>query len=212
MDKIFCLGHISPIISPTAFAICNWRLGRLLSSLTIAMTPEHPALSHTSNDPDKHEHCAALATKDDETLMQRRPISINRPLSLARVAIVAILTICAVTFFLATYGKGDRAYERSGVGAGSDVSGMSNWPSSHVPQCASTKPMAPVQLFDNLWSMLTVDEAVQIRSWLFDDARGLNLTHGDRAVMKFVNFVISWRCIPFLTPYFVLSPVTTTSS
>ena len=134
-----------------------------------------------------------LSAEDEQTVIEsHQHAAIERrrgPLSPTRVAIVAILTICIATYFLFMHGAVDRAHlfrEGDDRGGGDDpsVSHTPDWSSSNVPQCAKTEPVAPVDHRDNVWSMLTVGEAVQIHNWLFEDALGLNLTRGDAAVMK----------------------------
>ncbi|EJD41689.1 amine oxidase catalytic domain-containing protein [Auricularia subglabra TFB-10046 SS5] len=58
-----------------------------------------------------------------------------------------------------------------------------------LPQCAAPTGLAPKKpTFDNLWQGLSVSEVVDIREWLLDPARGLNLTRGEHAIMN-DNFI-----------------------
>jgi len=54
-----------------------------------------------------------------------------------------------------------------------------------VQQCSSTVHGALKQPLDNLWTGLTVPEVAQIRKWLQEPARGLNLTRGDEANLTY---------------------------
>lgn len=62
------------------------------------------------------------------------------------------------------------------------VSGSAGRP---LPECAPPTALAPEdRVLDNVWLSLSVDEALEVRNWLHHPAQRLNLTSGDRAIMR----------------------------
>lgn len=156
--------------------------------------PSPLASTDDSNRLDKHDY-TLLPTKDDETPIgtRRSKVAERRSGLLSSVGVTSIIVfvLCAATYFLATHGtvkRVDPLHAGGGSGTGGDdspdISHAFDWSPSRVPQCAQITPVAPAHPRENVWSMLTVDEAVEIRNWLFDDARRLNLTRGDHAGMR----------------------------
>jgi hypothetical protein len=154
--------------------------------------PSPLAPKNHPNSLNKHDQYSLLPTKGDETPIESRRLkAIERRsglLSLARVTNIVVLIVCAATYFLSTHGTINRAdsLHAGGGGAGGNDSPdiISHTSEYRIPQCAQIKPVAPVHHLDNVWSTLTVEEAVEIRNWLFDEARGLNITQGDLAGMR----------------------------
>lgn len=65
-------------------------------------------------------------------------------------------------------------------------------PTAQVPECEPPAVLAPEQpVLDNVWLGLTVNDVVDIREWLLDSGRGLNLTRGEHATIKYAVFLLS---------------------
>ena len=61
-----------------------------------------------------------------------------------------------------------------------------------LPVCAAASPAAPKSpVLDSVWTSLSVEEAVAIRTWLFEPEQGFNLTSGESAEAKYVPLPLS---------------------
>ena len=60
----------------------------------------------------------------------------------------------------------------------------------HPPTCAPLNPQSPKSIKENIWVSLTIEEAVDIRSWLSKPDLGLNLTTASNAKLKYVRYLL----------------------
>lgn len=113
----------------------------------------------------------------------------SRIVSAFQTACLIFFTICAITFVLSSSGTVDRSNQEL-LDDDTVLSDYESQTGSHLPQCAHVEPVTPSKHHDSVWTSLTVQEAVDVRKWLFEGSRELNLTRGDTAVMKYVAFFL----------------------
>lgn len=147
--------------------------------------PEHQyALLPSESNDEKDTTQRALPTTARSTSKRSAKL-----ISAIQAACVIFFTIGAITLALSSRGIINQNDSKSFANDLDLAESHPGAPLLSVPQCAQTKPVAPVNQLDNVWSSLTLEEAVNVRAWLFDSAQELNLTHGDVALMKYVpNF------------------------
>lgn len=151
----------------------------------------------------KHGHYALLPS--DETNLNHDKDNMLAPKSPAQQRLSSrlvstfqtaclIFSVIAITLVLSSSGTIDRDDAELLKNAVSGEPNSQNSTTSRLPQCAQAKPVAPIKHRNNVWSSLTVQEAVDVRTWIFDDVHRLNLTQGDVAIMK---YVLSFRFLFF---------------
>ncbi|KAF8316633.1 amine oxidase catalytic domain-containing protein [Clavulina sp. PMI_390] len=157
----------------------------LSSESDSSVTSLGPDVTHVENELSDKSVITQDYIDSHETIQTypTRPTAKSRLTWALKTTAIIFIGIGAVTLAVSSYPNTHRDTHDI-----SPTTSLEDNSASKPPQCTRLEPVAPIAgasgRLENVWIPLSVAEAVAVRKWVMDDARGLNLTEGTKASMS----------------------------